>query len=160
MEGKGIGRYGSAQLSDVTFSPNGGISPIKENMVLTGLTWHTNPDLDIYLFGGREADSKKDFDYNGVALGYGNPAYNNSGCDVVGGTCVGNAKSIWQGTAGFWWKFYQGKFGKMQFGAQYSHTEKESFAGQGFVNGVLVNGAASPKAKEDMFFTSFRYYPF
>ncbi|HET6552718.1 MAG TPA: hypothetical protein VFG49_04200 [Dyella sp.] len=166
MSGKGIGRYGSAQLSDVTFSPNGNLAPIKETMVLTGLTWHTNPDLDIYLFGGRESASKKDFTaYNGgtVQLGYGNPAYNNSGCDTTGAasaTCVGNAKDIWQGTAGFWWKFYQGKFGKMQFGAQYSHTEKEAFAGQGFVNGVLTNGAASPKAKEDMFFTSFRYYPF
>ncbi|WP_114238350.1 hypothetical protein [Dyella sp. C9] len=163
MEGKGIGRYGSAQLSDVTFSPNGNIAPIKENMLLTGLTWHANADVDVYLFGGRESDSKKDFDVNGLALGYGNPAYNNSGCDTVGAaaaTCVGNAKDIWQGTAGFWWKFYQGKFGRMQFGAQYSHTEKEAFAGQGYVNGVLVNGAASPKAKEDMFFTSFRYYPF
>ncbi|WP_430390589.1 hypothetical protein [Dyella sp. 20L07] len=166
MSGKGIGRYGSAQLSDVTFSPNGNLSPIKENMILSGLTWHANSDIDVYLFGGREAASKKDYQaYNGglVQLGYGNPAYNNSGCDTAGAAstaCVGNAKDIWQGTAGFWWKFYQGKFGKMQFGAQYSHTEKEAFAGQGYVNGVLVNGASSPKAKEDMFFTSFRYYPF
>ena len=163
MSGKGIGRYGSAQLADVTFSPNGNTAPIKENMMLTGLTWHANSDVDVYLFGGREADSKKDFNAGNVALGYGNPAYNNSGCDTVGAastTCVGNAKNIWQGTAGFWWKFYQGKFGKMQFGAQYSHTEKEAFAGQGYVNGVLVNGAASPKATENMFFTSFRYYPF
>ncbi|WP_233171695.1 hypothetical protein [Dyella sp. ASV21] len=164
MSGKGIGRYGSAQLSDVTFSPNGSLSPIKETMILSGLTWHASSDVDVYLFGGREGASKKDFNYGtaagNIALGYGNPAYNNSGCDVAGGTCVGNAKDIWQGTAGFWWKFYQGKFGKMQFGAQYSHTEKEAFAGQGFVNGLLVNGAASPKAKEDMFFTSFRYYPF
>ncbi|WP_130618394.1 coiled-coil domain-containing protein [Dyella amyloliquefaciens] len=167
MSGKGIGRYGSTQLPDVTFSPQGNLAPIKESMILTGLTWHANPDIDVYLFGGRESTSKKDFiaSKNGalVQLGYGNPAYNNSGCDTTGAaaaTCVGNAKDIWQGTAGFWWKFYQGKFGKMQFGAQYSHTEKEAFAGQGFVNGVLTNGAASPKAKEDMFFTSFRYYPF
>ena len=163
MAGKGIGRYGSAQLSDVTFSPNGNLAPIKENMILTGLTWHANSDVDVYLFGGRESATKKDFMSGTTALGYGNPAYNNSGCDTAGAaaaTCVGNAKDIWQGTAGFWWKFYQGKFGKMQFGAQYSHTEKEAFAGQGFVNGVLTNGAASPKAKEDMFFTSFRYYPF
>ena len=150
----------------VTFSPNGNLAPIKENMMLTGLTWHTNPDLDIYLFGGREAASKKDFEaYNKgvVQLGYGNPAYNNSGCDIAGGTCVGNAREIWQGTAGFWWKFYQGKFGKMQFGAQYSYTQKEAFPGQGFINGVsgpVANGLASPKATENMFFTSFRYYPF
>jgi TolA-binding protein len=160
LSGKGIGRYGSAQMSDVTFSPNGNLAPIRENMLLTGLTWHANSDIDVYLFGGREEQDKKDFLYKGAALGLGNPAYNNSGCEVEGGTCVGNSKEIWQGTAGFWWKFYQGKFGKMQFGAQYSHTEREAFAGQGFVNGVLVNGAASPTAKENMFFTSFRYYPF
>jgi len=167
MDGKGIGRYGSAQLSDVTFSPNGNLAPIKENMILTGLTWHANSDVDVYLFGGREQASKKDFTaYNGgvVQLGYGNPAYNNSQCDIAGGAnCVGNAREIWQGTAGFWWKFYQGKFGKMQFGAQYSYTQKEAFAGQGFINGVsgpLGNGLASPKATENMFFTSFRYYPF
>ncbi|WP_109124957.1 hypothetical protein [Dyella sp. C11] len=167
MDGKGIGRYGSAQLSDVTFSPNGNIAPIKENMILSGLTLHANPDLDFYLFGGREQASKKDFTaYNGgvVQLGYGNPAYNNSQCDIAGGAnCVGNAREIWQGTAGFWWKFYQGKFGKMQFGAQYSYTQKEAFAGQGFINGVsgpVANGISSPKATENMFFTSFRYYPF
>lgn len=164
MDGKGIGRYGSAQLSDVTFSPNGNIAPIKENMLLTGLTWHANSDVDVYLFGGREQASKKDFNNGTTALGYGNPAYNNSGCDIAGNTnCVGNAREIWQGTAGFWWKFYQGKFGKMQFGAQYSYTQKEAFPGQGFINGVsgpVANGLASPKATENMFFTSFRYYPF
>jgi hypothetical protein len=169
MDGKGIGRYGSAQLSDVTFSPNGNIAPIKENMMLTGLTWHANSDVDVYLFGGREQASKEDFQaYNKgvVQLGYGNPAYNNSGCDIAGAaaaTCVGNAREIWQGTAGFWWKFYQGKFGKMQFGAQYSYTQKEAFPGQGFINGVsgpVANGLSSPKATENMFFTSFRYYPF
>ena len=167
MDGKGIGRYGSSQLADVTFSPNGNLAPIKENMILTGLTLHANPDLDFYLFGGREQSSKKDFTaYNGgvVQLGYGNPAYNNSQCDIAGGaSCVGNAREIWQGTAGFWWKFYQGKFGKMQFGAQYSYTQKEAFAGQGFINGVsgpVANGLSSPKATENMFFTSFRYYPF
>jgi len=161
MKGRGIGRYGSAQLPDVTFDPNGKPAPIKETMLLTGLTWHANPDLDVYLFGGREKEDKKVYNVGNLALGYGNPAYNNSGCDTEGSTvCVGNTKQIWQGTAGFWWKFYQGKFGKMQFGAQYSYTKREAFAGQGLVNGVLVNGAASPKANENMFFTSFRYYPF
>jgi hypothetical protein len=34
---------------------------------------------------------------------------------------------------------------------QYSHTERDSFAG---IGGVAASG------KEDMVFTSFRYYPF
>jgi hypothetical protein len=150
MQGRGIGRYGSAQLPDVTFKPNGSIAPIKENMVLAGLTLHANPDMDIYLLGGREHEDAKAFSYNGVPLGYGNAAYSNAGCDIEGGACVGNTKQIYQGTLGFWWKFYQGKFGKAQFGAQYSHTVRDSFEGVG----------GSAKAKEDMVFTSFRYYPF
>ncbi|GAA0921069.1 hypothetical protein GCM10009552_42170 [Rothia nasimurium] len=150
MQGRGIGRYGSSQLPDVTFRPNGSIAPIKENMLLAGLTYHATPDWDVYAFGGRERQQKEAFNYNGVPLGWGNAGYNNAGCDIEGGSCVGNTKQIWQGTLGFWWKFYQGKFGRAQFGAQYSHTQREAFEGIG----------GSPKAKEDMFFTSFRYYPF
>jgi hypothetical protein len=150
MQGRGIGRYGSAQMPDVTFRPNGSIAPIKENMLLAGLTLHATPDVDVYGFAGRERQSKEAFNYNGIALGLGNPLYNNAGCDTEGGSCVGQSKQIWQGTLGVWWKFYQGKFGRAQFGAQYSHTEREAFEG--------IGGA--PKAKEDMFFTSFRYYPF
>lgn len=153
MSGKGIGRYGSAQMPDVTFNPNGSIAPIKENMMLAGLTYHPTSDWDIYGFAGRERQEKQAFDYKGIPFGYGNPNYNNSGCNTEGAAsslCVGNSKEIWQGTLGFWWKFYQGKFGKMQFGTQYSHTERKAFDG--------VGGA--PTAKEDMVFTSFRYYPF
>jgi TolA-binding protein len=153
MNGKGIGRYGSAQLADVTTNPNGSLSPIKETMALAGLTLHATPDLDIYGFAGEERQEKASVTLNGVAYGYGNPLYNNSGCDTEGAAsalCVGNTKKIDQETLGFWWKFYQGKFGKMQFGAQYSHTERTAFEG--------IGGA--PSAKDDMIFTSFRYYPF
>lgn len=153
MTGRGIGRYGSAQLPDVTFKPTGQLAPIKETMLLAGLTYHPTPDLDIYGFAGSEKQKKQAYDYNGLAFGYGNPLYNNSGCNTegaAGSTCVGNTRQIWQGTLGFWWKFYQGKFGKAQFGAQYSHTERKAFEGVG----------GSPTGKEDMVFTSFRYYPF
>jgi hypothetical protein len=152
MTGRGIGRYGSAQMPDVTARPDGSLAPIKENMVLAGLTYHPSSDWDIYLFGGSEKQDKEAFTADGKAYGWGNPLYDNSGCNVADSSlaCVGNSKQIWQGTLGFWWKFYQGKFGKLQFGTQYSYTERKAFSG--------IGGA--PTAKENMIFTSFRYYPF
>jgi hypothetical protein len=53
-------------------------------------------------------------------------------------------------TAGFWDKLYQGSFGSVRFGLQYSYTELTAFPGGGF----------APKTSDNMIFTSFRYYPF
>jgi hypothetical protein len=153
MTGKGIGRYGSAQLSDVTFKPDGTLSPIKETMLLAGLTLHPTTDLDIYAFAGQERQQKDAFfSATGAPFGYGNPLYVNSGCDIEASplTCAGNTRKIAQQTLGFWWRFYQGKFGRVQFGAQYSHTTRDAFNGIG----------GEPSASDNMFFTSLRYYPF
>jgi hypothetical protein len=156
MAGKGIGRYGSAQLNDVTYTPSGAPQPLKENMVLGTLTLHATPDLDIYVAGGREQeDSYLTTGANGKAFGYGSPllGYNNSDCLIYGAAtdCTGQTRQIGQETAGFWWKFYQGKFGRVQVGAQYSHTTRKLFQD--------INGNA-PSASDNMFFTSLRYYPF
>ena len=152
MTGKGIGRYGTAGLSDVTFRPDGSLAPIKETMLLGGLTLHAGSDVDVYAFGGQERQQKEAFTVGTTPYGYGNPLYVNSGCDIEGSplTCVGNTQKISQGTLGFWWRFYQGKYGKVQFGAQASHTERKAFDG--------VGGA--PSANDNMLFTSLRYYPF
>ncbi len=152
LTGKGIGRYGTAGLSDVTFKPNGDTSPIKETMMLAGLTMHPTPDWDVYLFGGQERQQKDAFfDAKGNPYGWGNPLVNNSGCLIEGSTlCGANTRKISQGTLGFWWRFYQGKFGKVQVGAQYSHTVRDIFQG--------IGGA--PSATDNMLFTSLRYYPF
>jgi hypothetical protein len=152
MSGRGIGRYGSAQLPDVTFNPNGEIAPIKEKMGLVGLTLHAMPTLEVYAYAGIEKDDQQGFTLGGVQYGYGNPLYDNSACfsELIKGTCVGNTKQIEQETIGFWERFYQGNYGRLQFGIQYSRTERKVFDG--------VGGA--PSGDEDMIFTSFRYYPF
>jgi hypothetical protein len=54
-------------------------------------------------------------------------------------------------TGGLWDKIYQGKFGSVRVGLQYSHTELTAFAG-------MTGG--QPRTTDDMIFTSFRYYPF
>lgn len=156
MSGKGIGRYGSAQLPDVTFNSNGSIAPIHQNMLLAGLTWHATPDLDLYTYAGEEWQKGNYTDtFSGTtinAFGIGNPLFDNRGCFSPGsaGTCTGNIQSVKQITGGFWDKIYQGPFGQLRAGMQYSYTLKSSFAGLG--------GVAT--ANENVFLGSIRYYPF
>jgi hypothetical protein len=152
MSGRGIGRYGSALLPDVTFNPNGNIAPIKESMGLVGLTLHPTALLDVYAYGGLEREDAQSFVLGGTQFGYGNPLYDNSGCfsQTSKLTCVGNTRQIAQGTIGFWDRIYQGNSGRVALGIQYSHTERKVFDG--------VGGA--PSANENMILTSFRYYPF
>ena len=152
LYGQGIGRYGTSQLPDVTIRPDGALEPLTENAELLGLTLHGTPALDLYVFGGREQDAAKAFNLSGVAYGYGNPLYSNSGCfsEIASGACVGNTREVDQITIGFWDNIYTGSFGNLRIGGQYSYTQRKTFEG--------VGGAPAPD--ENMFFTSFRYYPF
>ncbi len=154
MFGNGIGRYGSAQLPDVTFKPTGELAPLTEDMEMLGLTWHSTPALDVYLFGGREHEDSKSYDVGTSAYGWGNPLYVNTGCYSLeagaASKCVGNTRQVYQLTPGFWWNAYAGDFGKFRVGLQYSYTQRDAFQGVG----------GSPKTYENMIFTSFRYYPF
>jgi hypothetical protein len=99
--------------------------------------------------------------------GYGNFAANNSGCATEGvpindfnpssgSNCAGDIRIIKESTLGFWYKFYQGSKGRLQFGVQYSYISKNAWSGTG---GVPAGGVAvSPKGIDNMVFTSFRYY--
>jgi hypothetical protein len=99
--------------------------------------------------------------------GYGNFAANNSGCATegvpvnddnpsAGANCAGDIRLIQEATVGFWYKFYQGSKGRIQFGLAYSYLAKDAWSGTG---GVPAGGLAiSPKGIDNMFFTSFRYY--
>jgi hypothetical protein len=151
MTGVGIGRYGSAQLPDATVQANGRLAGIPETMWLAGVTFHPTTMLDVYVFGGQEAERTKTFSLGSSLYGFGVPVATDAGCIIQGGACAALTRSIDQVTAGFWQKIYSGSFGRVQFGMQYSHTEKDAFAdASGF----------APDAREDMVLTSFRYYPF
>jgi hypothetical protein len=107
---------------------------------------------------------------NGIG-GYGNLLANNSGCGIEGvptndfnpssgAACAGDIRIIQEGTLGFWYKFYQGPKGRMQFGVQYSYLAKSAWSGSNnnqTVGGVVLPGV-SPKGNDNMVFTSFRYY--
>lgn len=152
LTGKGIGRYGAAQLPDATINASGNVDPIKETQFLLGLIARPSEFWDIYLYYGVE---KADATYSGTTFGYGNPALNNTGCFAEAATaaaalasCAANTSRVRQATLGNWYRFYKGSYGTAVLGLQYSYTSRDTFAG--------VGGA--PNTNENMFFTSVRMY--
>jgi hypothetical protein len=167
MTGRGIGRYGAGQIQDTFFSLTGAPLPTHERMLLAGATLHATPQTDLYVFAGGEfAASQPKFNWVGNNLfvgGTGNWLYNTSGCGfenefagvpaaiVAAATaCSNQTKAVRQITGGIWHTLYNGPFGKLKAGAQYSHTQRDGFVG--------IGGA--PKGTENIVLTSFRYYPF
>ena len=149
--GRGIGRYGSGQLPDTVVGPDGTLKPIRETMLMGGGTLHATSWLDIYVFGGEERQ-RADWSRIGTGVyGYGAPTATLAGCLVEGGACSPDVRQMTQITGGVWDKVYQGSFGSVRVGVQYSHTELTAFSG---------TTGGSPKTSDDMVFTSFRYYPF
>jgi len=161
--GSGTGRYGAGGLADASVHANGTLDLIRNYQGLTTLEWH-GPKLDIYLNAGAEYDSRAaDFDpFLNKVVGYGSPAFSNSKCSVetlpVNGTgflpgslgsCTSDTRTLIEGTAGFWYRFYNGPKGRFQFGPQYSYVDRLTWSGQ---NGIQPHGI------DNMIFTSFRYY--
>ena len=153
--GRGIGRYGSAQLNDVTFNANGTLDPVPQTNFLAGVIWHPISGLDLYAYAGQE-DQQAAFTTivagkTVSAFGLGNPLYTNAGCSIAGSSvCVGNTHLIRQITGGLWDSVYSGPFGQVRVGLQYSFSQRYSFDG--------VGGAAKTEVSAGLF--SIRYYPF
>jgi hypothetical protein len=151
LTGKGVGRYGSVQLPDVIVGKDGSLSTIHTTMALLGLISKPNELWDIYSYIGMEKASANYYNVGGKNFGYGNPAYNNTGCNTLGSTiCAGNTESVTQGTVGFWYRIYKGNAGIVQVGLSDSITRRNAFAG--------VGGA--PTANENVMMASIRFYPF
>jgi len=173
LGGRGLGRYGTAGLSDVTVAPNGRLVPIRSYQGLLTLEYHS-PKWDWYGDGGVEYAGRAEFpNSKGVYnVGYGGINLSNLGCNTEtlpssgltagfnpGGlsNCTADTKDIWEGTLGFWYKFYNGPKGRLQMGLQYSYVTKTAWTGEGAVF-PIPKGPANPTAIDNMFFTSFRYY--
>jgi hypothetical protein len=102
--------------------------------------------------------------------GYGSPYANNSGCATevppagtgapgAGGTCAGDIRMISEATVGFWHKIYQGERGRVQWGLQYSYLYKLGWSGNNTAPSAATQpGGISPRASDNMIFTSFRFY--
>jgi hypothetical protein len=166
--GKGIGRYGTSQFSDVYEKSDGTLQGISETAILLGLTFHATPKLDIYAYAGQErAQSSSYATTIGTTTtqgGYGNPLFSNlGGCEVgaAGGqlACNGNTKFAQEATIGFWNKAFSGDYGSFRIGLQYSYTKRESFTGV-VDNTVSPSAYGTVKGDDNMIYTSIRFYPF
>jgi hypothetical protein len=206
LAGDGIGRYGSSQLADLTFRPDGSAALIRTAHGLGELEFHPSPKLDIYAYWGAEYAWRAAYEgYDSVTVektpaipfsateigdlpagttltglsattttsfkmgqigGYGSPFANDSGCSTEmppsndltpssGGTCAGDTRIISELTIGFWHKIYQGPAGGIRWGIQYSYFDKIGWSGN---NNVSGSSGVSPKATDNMLWTSFRYY--
>ncbi|MGA2096430.1 MAG: hypothetical protein ABSH39_09045 [Candidatus Acidiferrum sp.] len=179
--GDGIGRYSSAQLSDVTARPDGTLAPIRSAAWLGQLELHPSPKFDLYAYYGGEYAARTNFTYINadgfpVGVGYGSPLFNDSGCTTEGfpsstatnssptapasaGTCTGDVHTIVEGTLGFWHNIYSGNKGRLRWGIQYSYITKLGWSGDdASATTGLIGVSQRPKAVENMVLTSFRYY--
>ena len=183
LAGDGIGRYSSATLPDATAHPDGSLELLSGGSALGSVEWHALPRLDVYGYYGGEY-AKRAYYPNGlfvttpgptfgqpILVGYGAPtnvvtgcytevlpvASANGGGQVPGAAanCSADNRNIQEGTFGYWFRFYRGTHGTLQQGIQYSYAERHTWQG---IGNPLTGLGASPKAIDNMWFTSFRYY--
>ena len=148
-----LGRFSAAPFPDATLRQDGSIQPIPLTAVQGGLVWHTTPKLDLYAYAGLEKVKATFSNVGTVPFGYGNPLYDNRGCNIEGAaasTCNGNTSEVRQITAGFFNTAFQGAYGTIKTGVQYSYTQRFAFEG--------VGGA--PRTDDHIVMTQVRYLPF
>ena len=159
LYGRGISRYGAAQLADVTIAADGSLTPLTGLSALVGLIGHPWDGLDVYAYAGMEQVSASFFNVGTTLFGFGNPGFSNVGCTIVtpfsfaGGipaNCIGNNRRVSDVTVGFWQNVYKGNYGRVAVGAQYAYIKREVFEG--------IGGA--PSTDDNIILTSIRYYPF
>ncbi|HEY6442894.1 MAG TPA: hypothetical protein VIY66_06090 [Candidatus Acidoferrales bacterium] len=185
LGGTGIGRYGSGGLPDLTVRPDGTLVPVHNFQALGTFQLHPTPKLDIYMNVGGEFEERTFYTTStGKPEGYGALGFSNAGCwtetlpitgpatntnlgvptGVGGGTgfipgalgsCTGDTRNLLEGTLGFWYRFYKGSKGTVQYGMQYSNVDRNTWRG---VAGSGPAASGQPHADENMVFTSFRYY--
>jgi hypothetical protein len=164
--GSGVGRYGPGGLPDSSINGDGTLHLVKNLMGLGTLEIHLTKKLDFLGYGGVEYAGRA-ANWDGIAnsgagavVGYGAPAFNNAGCftETIPGSggfapgtlakCTADTRILAEGTAGFWYKFYNGPKGSFRFGADYAYVTRNAWSGAG----------GEPNGIDNMIFTSFRYY--
>jgi len=94
---------------------------------------------------------------NSACLTAAAPGYSGSSTGYYpGGSCGAQTKDVQELTAGYWYDFYRGDYGRLRQSIQYAYAVRESWTGAA----VSTNGPNGVGAKgvDNMFFTSFRYY--
>ena len=170
LYGEGVGRYGNAQLGDVTIRPDGSLSPIHGFSALSTVELNPNKRLNIYFnYGGDYLGRDYTIVSGGKQVGYGTYTTDMSGCNTepastarfpefgpvaLPSKCTGNNKDVAEFTAGYWFFIHNGPKGGLKQGFQYSNIRRDLWSGAG---GPL-NPAGGAHGNDNMVFTSFRYY--
>lgn len=171
LTGTGVGRYGATGLPDVTVHPDGTLAPVKFSQGMLSLEGHPTKSWDISGYAGAEYAQRTTYkDPNsGTLVGYAPSNANNSKCGVEvapttntgyapgAASCTGTTRAIIEGTFSIFYRpLNSTKFGRMQYGLQYSYLTRMGWSG----TGGLTAGAAGigPKATNNMIFTSIRYF--
>jgi hypothetical protein len=171
LYGKGVGRYGSSTIADITLKPDGEIDPLKAFSALGTIEVTPVPRFTVYFNYGGDYVYRH---YNGKE-GYGSPLTSMTGCDTepapggtnntyggngtgfdpsTPGSCGNQNKDVQEFTMGDWYNFYNGPKGRMRFGLQYARFERDLWSGAG----ATTNPGGGAKGIDNMFWTSFRYY--
>jgi hypothetical protein len=158
LAGKGIGRYGAANLADVTVKPNGDLVPLPAINALAGFEFHPNPKLDIFVYGGDQYVDAQRYtivkEGKPAAAGYGSYLVNNSNCGVEvvptgGAACGAQNKNLWDTTGGLWYRLWKGNFGTLQYGLQFEYISRDTWS--------AIKGG-SPTGNDAVGLTSVRFY--
>jgi hypothetical protein len=170
--GQGVGRYGSSTIADITFRPDGTISPLHGFSALSTVEANPTKRLNIYFnYGGDYIG--RDYAISGSKqVGYGTYTADMSGCKIEPPStsaipssdpttpgnstnkCSANNKDVQEFTVGYWFFIHNGPKGGMKQGFQYSNIRRDLWSGAG---GTLNPGGGA-HGTDNMFFTSFRYY--
>lgn len=135
-----IGRY-AATSTDVVVKPDGALSAEKSIHAISGFDTHPTARLDWYVYASGE--------YLPRNYGYGLRSIDNTKCFIeMGFSCAASLRNLHAAASGFWYRFYKGPAGTIQYGADYVYLAKQTWMG--------VGGA--PRGIENVVETSFRYY--
>ena len=164
LYGKGIGRYGASQLSDVVVASDGTLSPITALHALVGAVAHPWEGLDVYGYAGMERADTNLFG-SAAAPGITRVWQSERGQYRVRNhdrrrrstrgvsNCAAINKEVDTATVGFWQNLLKGSYGRVAAGLQYEYIVRKSFD-------TIPGDGGAVSTNDNVFLTSLRYYPF
>jgi hypothetical protein len=173
--GDGTGRYGAANLGDVTVRPSGLLEPLRDGQGLAELDFHPTKKMDVFALAGIEYLQRTSYlNGAGTYTGYGD-VHNQAdyGCftqsaptgqtgvtPTTTANCSGATRDEKEGVVGLTYRFFNSPTkGRFQGQVTYEYINRVGWTG--YTNGTSFATATTfgaPKASENQIHTSFRYY--
>ncbi len=162
LAGRGVGRYDG--VADIVLRPDGRTEPLMTYSGYLGVETHPSPKFDFLVYAGDVYVKRTTYYTGGTALlptgfGYGLIGQDLRGCTMeqptAGFGCSASNKNNWEITPGFWYRFYRGPAGTVQFGAFWEHIRRTTWAGRVTTTNALprpLNG------DENILYTAMRWY--